>query len=144
MELTNAALYQAAHRGGFQHPHGNRKILRLALLLVGLSALTAIAPGCNGSQRTSTNSTAGTDSNTHNAPPQESPQTPEAIDLVKASSKSYVDYALSGIGDEDSTKMMLHIRNKTRRVWKVKVEVGTKLEPTKEEGVQTNGGHERS
>lgn len=57
------------------------------------------------------------------------PGDPRPTDLVTASSKGDVDYTLSGTGD--SSSMTLRIRNKTRRIWIVEVEVGMKLEPAK-------------
>ena len=51
------------------------------------------------------------------------------IDFVRAISSDYVDYELSGLGSGDSSRMNLKVRNNTERVWEVKIEIGTKLEP---------------
>lgn len=55
---------------------------------------------------------------------------PGSADLVSASSSGDISYEFAGIEDGDSTKMHLKVNNKTERVWELKIEVGTKLEPS--------------
>lgn len=55
----------------------------------------------------------------------------KSANFVDATSSGDIDYALKGIGSGDSTKMSLELKNKTERIWEVKIEVGTKLEPNK-------------
>ncbi|MDX6447069.1 MAG: hypothetical protein QOH71_4143 [Blastocatellia bacterium] len=63
------------------------------------------------------------------------PNQPGSGNLVDATATGDIGYELTGYELGDSTKMNLKVRNKTERVWEVKVEVGTKLEPS-ESGVQ--------
>jgi hypothetical protein len=57
---------------------------------------------------------------------------PRSGGLIDATSSGDVSYRLEGI---DSTSMNLRVQNKSERVWELKVEVGTKLEPD-DSGVQ--------
>jgi hypothetical protein len=55
---------------------------------------------------------------------------PQEITFVEASSQGPIDYRLSGMEEATSDKMHVEIRNKTERVWELKIEAGTKLEPS--------------
>ncbi|HXT62059.1 MAG TPA: hypothetical protein VN696_03390 [Pyrinomonadaceae bacterium] len=61
------------------------------------------------------------------------PEPPRSGSLVDAVSSGDISYQLSGAGD--NLKMNLTVRDKSERVWEVKIEAGTKLEPS-ESGVQ--------
>ena len=51
----------------------------------------------------------------------------QSIELLDARSAGYINFDWAGM--RDSTKMKLHITNRTEREWLVQIEVGTKLEP---------------
>lgn len=50
--------------------------------------------------------------------------------LVEATGSGDIGFELAGIEGGDSRKMNLTVRNNSERVWELKIEVGTKLEPT--------------
>ena len=96
----------------------------LALLVVAFATFTlacARKPGTN--QSASTTPTAGFSPSSENSSASKS----RSGNLVEATSNGDIGYELAGAGD--STSMNLKVRNKTERVWEVKIEVGTKLEP---------------
>lgn len=54
------------------------------------------------------------------------PEQPRSANLTTAISSGDVDYEMYGM---NSTRMNLTVRNKSERIWEVKIEVGTQLEP---------------
>ncbi len=61
------------------------------------------------------------------SPSPKSSPTPRSGNLVEATSSGDIGYELAGVGN--AATMNLTVRNKTERVWEVKIEVGTKIEP---------------
>ncbi len=106
--------------------HSKLSLTLFALILAGLCL------SCASNSNSNTVSTA-TPVPTPTREVSPTPEPPRSGNLVDATSSGDITYQLSGAGD--NTKMNLTVRNKTERVWEVKIEEGTKLEPT-EGGVQ--------
>ncbi|MDX6576506.1 MAG: hypothetical protein QOE96_2459 [Blastocatellia bacterium] len=102
----------------------------IILALLALSVIT-ISSACQQGSGTSQSNANGPSSSPVAAlsPSPESSPTPEqprSGDLDAAISSGDVAYEMSGI---DSTQINLTVQNKSDRIWEVKIEVGTKLEP---------------
>jgi hypothetical protein len=97
---------------------------RLAIIVIAL--LLGAGSGCGKPGNTNNLQTSTSPS------PAESVQTPlqpQAVEFVEAISRGDVSYHLSGIEKATSSKMNLQVRNETERVWELKIEAGSKLEP---------------
>ncbi|HMG75000.1 MAG TPA: hypothetical protein VK582_15975 [Pyrinomonadaceae bacterium] len=106
------------------------KKTKLVLALLALSLVT-ISPACrqgSGTNQSSANGPSSSPVAAWSPAPDSSPtlEQPRSGDLDAAISSGDVAYEMSGI---DSTKMKLTVRNKSERIWEVKVEAGTKLDP---------------
>lgn len=102
----------------------------LVLALLALSVIT-ISSACqqeSGTNQSNANRPSSSPVAALSPSPESSPtpEQPRSGDLDAAISSHDVAYELSGI---DSTKMKLTVRNKSERIWEVKIEVGTKLDP---------------
>lgn len=60
----------------------------------------------------------------------QTPLQPQAAEFVEAISRGDVSYHLSGMQKATSNKMNLQVRNEAERVWELKIEAGSKLEPS--------------
>lgn len=105
--------------------HTTLVLALLALSVVTISSACQQESGTNQSNanRPSSSPVAALSPSPESSP---TPEQPRSGDLDAASSSGDVAYELSGI---DSTRMSLSVRNKSERIWEVKIEVGTKLEP---------------
>jgi hypothetical protein len=114
------------------------KQTKIGLTLFGLILATFCMSCTNSGSNNTSNANAGnvSNANTGSSPiaiASPTPQPPGSGSLVDAAASGDISYQLSGAGD--NSKMKLTVRNKTERVWEVKIEEGTKLEPS-EGGVQ--------
>lgn len=101
------------------------KHLRISLPLIALIVASFCMSCANSNSNNSPNVNAAV-SPTPKASP--TPPPPGSGNLVEASASGDISYRLSGAGD--AAKMNVSVKNKTERVWELKIEVGTKLEPS--------------
>ena len=92
----------------------------IALIVLGLSL------AC-GKTVTSLNTNVSTPSPPAQTPP--SDHTTQSGSLVDGALSGDISYELAGLEEGNSANMNLKVRNKTERIWELKIEVGTKLEP---------------
>lgn len=100
--------------------HNKFLLTLLALILVGLNM------SCSSSNPDSSYTGSSTPSPTPVVSP--TPASPRSGNLVEATSNREVSCQFSGAGN--AAKMNLTVRNETETVWELKIEVGTKLEPS--------------
>lgn len=102
-------------------------------LIIMLALIALVGGGCNKAGNTNSNvQIANTSPAVRVATPTPTPREPEPTEFVEASLRDDISYQLAGVEPATSKKMTLEIRNKTERIWEVKIEAGTKLEPSDE------------
>src|SRR6267154_271704 len=67
--------------------------------------------------------------------PTPTPNQPRTGDLLDATRIGDIAYELEGVENDNIRTMYVTVRNKSERIWEVKIEVGTKFEP-KDDDVQ--------